>query len=199
MESKGGTEILAESVANEIDQDLLEGVNLIISQALPEFIKKDKINILWEHLSYDQSNVEYLKSRQLQDQIDHFVFVSNWQYQKFRMIFQIPEYKSIVIKNATYPFTVKSKNKTEKLKLIYTSTPWRGLEVLAHTAKYLNERGVNYELDVYSSTMIYGDSFREKEEKKYSALFNMCRELENVNYHGYATNDEVREAVLDAI
>ena len=198
MESKGGTEILAESVANEIDQDLLEGVNLIISQVLPEFIKKDKINILWEHLSYDQSNVEYLKSRQLQDQIDHFVFVSNWQYQKFRMIFQIPEYKSIVIKNATYPFTVKSKNKTEKLKLIYTSTPWRGLEVLAHTAKYLNERGVNYELDVYSSTMIYGDSFHEKEEKKYSALFNMCRELENVNYHGYATNDEVREAVLDA-
>ena len=49
-----------------------------------------------------------------------------------------------------------------------------------------------------AGVMIYGDSFHEKEEKKYSALFNMCRELENVNYHGYATNDEVREAVLDA-
>ena len=103
MNPKGGTEILKEQLIQQLT-NLPENINLIGSFCHPQLIKQDKINIIWQHLSYDQPNVQYMKDRKFVDSVDYFVYVSNWQYNKFREHFGIPEYKSIVIKNATYPF-----------------------------------------------------------------------------------------------
>lgn len=198
MNPKGGTEILKEQLIAQLPEESLDGINLIGSICHPSLVKEDKINILWQHLSYDQPNVRLMQDRKFVDSIDYFIYVSHWQYNKFREIYKIPEYKSFVIKNATHAFDTVEKQKDNKIKLLYTSTPWRGLAVLIKSIEILNKTREDFEVDIYSSTKIYGSKFDENEKDKFEALFDKCKNTPNVNYLGYADNDSVRAAVQRA-
>ena len=197
MNPKGGTEIQRDQLIAQLDEKDLEGINLFTSICHPSLLQKDKINILWQQLSYDQPNVQLMKDRRFVDSVDYFVYNSHWCFEKFRHYYKIPEYKSFVIKNATHPFDKPAKlgNKT---KLIFTSTPWRGLSVLVLAIEYLNKVRDDFELDVYSSTKIYGSKFEEMEKGKFDGLFERCKNTKNINYKGYATNEEIRQAVGQA-
>ena len=194
MNPKGGTEIQKEQLVNQLDGKNLEGINLFASICHPDLVQKDKINILWQQLSYDQPNVQLMRDRRFVDSIDYFVYNSHWCVQRFRERFQIPDYKSFVIKNASFEFEPHTKI-SNKIKLIYTSTPWRGLNVLLLAIDYLNTIRDDFECDVYSSTKIYGSKFEEMEKGKFDGLFERCKNTKNINYKGYATNEEVRKAV----
>jgi len=198
MNPKGGTEILKEQLIAQLPEESLDGINLIGSICHPSLVKEDKINILWQHLSYDQPNVRLMQDRKFVDSIDYFIYVSHWQYNKFREIYKIPEYKSFVIKNATHAFDTVEKQKDNKIKLLYTSTPWRGLAVLIKSIEILNKTREDFEVDIYSSTKIYGSKFDENEKDKFEVLFDKCKNTPNVNYLGYADNDSVRAAVQKA-
>lgn len=198
MNPKGGTEILKEQLIAQLPEESLDGINLIGSICHPSLVKEDKINILWQHLSYDQPNVRLMQDRKFVDSIDYFIYVSHWQYNKFREIYKIPEYKSFVIKNATHAFDIVEKQKDNKIKLLYTSTPWRGLAILIKAIEILNKTREDFEVDIYSSTKIYGSKFDENEKDKFEALFDKCKNTPNVNYLGYADNDSVRAAVQRA-
>lgn len=198
MNPKGGTEILKEQLIAQLPEESLDGINLIGSICHPSLVKEDKINILWQHLSYDQPNVRLMQDRKFVDSIDYFIYVSHWQYNRFREIYKIPEYKSFVIKNATHVFDTIEKQKDNKIKLLYTSTPWRGLAVLIKSIEILNKTREDFEVDIYSSTKIYGSKFDENEKDKFEVLFDKCKNTPNVNYLGYADNDSVRAAVQKA-
>lgn len=197
MNPKGGTEILKESLQLRLSETQLEGINLISSICHPSLIQEGPKNVIWQHLSYDQPNVQYMTDRRFVDSVDYFVYVSHWQFQRFRERFQIPEYKSIVIRNAIEdgPFDVLRWQDIKKIKLIYTSTPWRGLSVLVRAIQILNDLRDDFECDIYSSTKIYGTQFQQSEGDKFEPLFELCRQTPNINYLGYAPNEEVRAAV----
>ena len=194
MLPKGGSEIIKDQLVSLLPEGSLDGINLITSICHPDLIQKDKINIVWQQLSYDQPNVQYMKDRKFVDSVDFFVYNSHWCFDQFRRYFKIPEYKSFVIKNSTHTFDKMEKN-NERLKLIYTSTPWRGLGVLIRAIEKSNKIRDDFTLDVYSSTKIYGTEFNKLEEDKFKPLFDMCKNTKNVNYVGYGTNEEVRKAL----
>jgi len=189
---KGGTEILVETLKNNID---FTGVNLIVSICRPELLVPGVKNIVLQELSYDQKNVQGMRSPYFVDQVDCFIYDSHWCYEKFREHFNTPAWKSVVIKNATTEFQYKEKPKG-KLKLIYTSTPWRGLHVLLEAFRLLNRDDI--ELDVYSSTKIYGKHFEQLTAGQYDWLFAELEKTPGINVKGYAPNEEIRKAVQDA-
>jgi len=189
---KGGTEILVETIKNNID---LTGVNFIVSICRPELLVPGVKNIVLQELSYDQENVQGMRSPYFVDQVDCFVYASHWCYEKFREHFNTPAWKSVVIKNATTEFQHKEKPKG-KLKLIYTSTPWRGLHVLLDAFRLLNRDDI--ELDVYSSTTIYGKHFEKLTAGQYDWLFEELEKTPGINVKGYAPNEQIREAVQEA-
>jgi glycosyltransferase involved in cell wall biosynthesis len=197
MTPKGGTEILKEQLISQLDSESIEGINLIGSICHPQLIQKDKINVVWQHLSYDQPNVQYMRDRKFVDSVDYFVYVSHWQYNKFREHYQIPEYKSFIIKNATYEFEEINRNKGGRIRLAYTSTPWRGLAIFIKAIDILNKTRDDFEVDIFSSTKIYGDAFEESEKGKFDALFDKCKNTKNVNFHGYGLNVQIRELLKD--
>ena len=49
----------------------------------------------------------------------------------------------------------------------------------------------NVELNVCSSTIIYGKKFDNQLGKKYENIFNECKNTKNVNYFGYLENKKV--------
>ena len=75
---------------------------------------------------------------------------------------------------------------SEKINLIYHTTRWRGLKILLKVFKNLNLE--NVELNVCSSTIIYGKKFDSLLGKTYEKLFDECKNTKNVNYLGFVEN-----------
>jgi len=195
---KGGTEILKQQLVQQLKEGDLKDINIVGSICHPDLIVKDKINIVWQHLSYDQPNVQYMADRRYVDSVDFFVFVSHWQFNRFREKFNIPEYKCFVIKNATHAFKEDRINTGGRIKLIYTSTPWRGLSVLTKAIENLNKIRDDFTVDVYSSTKIYGDKFAEMEKGKYEPLYERIKNTPNMEYKEFAPNETIRQELLKA-
>jgi UDP-glucose:(glucosyl)LPS alpha-1,2-glucosyltransferase len=192
----GGTELALLELQSRMTDIQKERINIVTSTCRDDFIDPNKVNILWQQLSYDQENVLNIKNKNFTEKLDAIVFVSHWQYEYFKKIFDVPSHKSIVIHNATNSFQTFSKSKKGKLKLIYTSMPYRGLYILLKTIQNLQRDDI--ELDIYSSTIIYGKDFDLENRRKFEDLFEYAKKLPNVFYKGYGTNNEIREAVSNA-
>jgi glycosyltransferase involved in cell wall biosynthesis len=128
--------------------------------------------------------------------INATVYVSHWQLEKFRYLFQVPLSNAHVIRNAIEPIEFKLKSKDGKLKLIYTSTPFRGLSILLDVFQMLDRDDI--ELEVYSSTAIYSSGYQAAYGDLYKDLFDRAKSMKNVNYHGYAENKDIHKALQEA-
>lgn len=151
----------------------------------------NKTTVYWNQLSYDQQAVQWLSNPNDVEMIDHFVFVSHWQAEKYRQIFNIPGYKTHVIKNACLGVQQRQAGTRDKVRLCYTSTPWRGLDVLLQAWELLKPQDT--ELHVFSSCKIYGPDFSDSTESQYQQLYDKCSELPGVVYRGSIPNDELRK------
>ena len=198
MNPSGGTELQMQFLEQHVDKTLLEQVQ--ITTSVPEKIPlaKDKVNILWQHNSYDQPNLApWFKDKSNHNKYDWYVFNSHWTYEKYRMSFDIPCEKSLVIKNGIPDITPKKLQykKGDPIKLIYHSTPWRGLNVLLAAMQMIKNPLIT--LDVYSSTQIYGDQFKDMNDKNYQGLYDQAKQLKNVNYIGYQSHDYILNHLQD--
>jgi glycosyltransferase involved in cell wall biosynthesis len=192
----GGTELMIEALKKNTRFSEYENINLISSTPNIDKIRYTKKNLLWQHLSYTDETLGTLKDPAFIKSVDAFVYVSHWQHEKFRYVYQVPVHNSYVIKNAIQPIEFKQKAKDGKLKLIYASTPFRGLDVLLDSFEMLNRDDI--ELDVYSSTIVYGTGYQNHTGNVYDAMFDRARNMKNVNYKGYAPNEDVRKAMQEA-
>jgi glycosyltransferase involved in cell wall biosynthesis len=184
----GGTELMYEELMKRLPQEYQDKFSIF---NYPINSNLEKTTIYWNQLSYDQDIVQFLKNPESIDSINHFVFVSHWQSEMFRKIFNIPGFKTQVIKNACIGIEPRQAGPREKVKICYTSTPWRGLDVLLAAWEILKPE--NAELHVFSSTKIYGDDFANASEAQYQDLYDKCEVLDNVYYRGTLPNDKLRE------
>jgi len=195
---RGGTELQFEYLRKHVDPKLLNQFQICTS--VPESIPlaKDKINILWQKNSYDQPNLApWFKDKSNHDKYDWYVFNSNWNFEKFRMMFDIPLNKSLVIKNGVgdiEPISTTYK-KGNPIKIIHHCTPWRGLSVLLGAMQLVKNPLIT--LDVYSSTEVYGKRFHDQTDDQYKELYEQARQLPNVNYIGYKPNEYIKEHLKD--
>jgi glycosyltransferase involved in cell wall biosynthesis len=82
----------------------------------------------------------------------------------------------------------------EPIKLIHHCTPWRGLNVVLRAMQEI--KNPNITLDVYSSTQVYGDAFKTTHMMiNLNRYMNKRRELPNVNYIGYKSNEYIIEVM----
>lgn len=190
-DSNGGTELTTRSLFDRLDAEDLEGIQIITSRVRE--LHDDKLKVLHLHdLPLDPESA-HLKDPELRARFDKLVFSSEWQYQQFRDYLGVPyDTKSAVILTGIDPIPLVQKPK-DKIRLIYTSTPHRGLELLVPVFIELAKHNPDIELDVYSSFGIYGPQWEER-NKPYERLFDLCREHPQINYHGWAPNEEVRAA-----
>jgi UDP-glucose:(glucosyl)LPS alpha-1,2-glucosyltransferase len=191
MNPLGGTELQYALLHKYVDKKLLN--NFQITTSVPEKIPlaKDKINILWEQNSYDQPNIQpWMKDPSNHSKYDWYVFNSHWCAEKYRMFFKLPADKCTVIKNAIEHFPErKVYKKGDPIKLIFHPTPWRGLNVMLGAMQLIKNKNVT--LDVYSSTEVYGTSFKKANDKIYQPLYKQAKKLPNVNYIGYKPNEQI--------
>jgi len=199
MQPAGGTELQLSYLKKHINQGVYDAVQ--ITTSVPEKIPLDpvKANILWQKNSWDQPNLyPWFKDKSNHSKYDWYVFNSHWNYENFRKQFQIPEDKCTVIKNAIDYDELQLKtdfSPKQKLKMCYISTPWRGLEIALAAMDGIKDPDIT--LDVYSSTIIYGQSFQNANDDKYKPLYEKAKNMPNVNYMGYCDHKTLMSKLKD--
>lgn len=191
---QGGADLMLAGLQKHVG--VPEEINMINSVCDPELIDPDKINILWQHLPADQPVVQGIRDKYFLRQLDAQVYVSHWQHEKYRYIHQIPLDNAVVIKNAIEPIEYVPRKVEDKIRLIYTSVPYRGLEILLDALELIDREDVV--LDAYSSMRLYGKDCQQVEGPKYQHILDRAAETKNVVLHDCVSNDEIRSALQRA-
>ena len=193
QKAMGGTELMAMGLVNHIDPELYDKFQIICSRVRE--IDSSRIPVLWLHDLPNDPESHHLADPKSRDRFAKFVFVSNWQMNEYISAYNLPWDKCHVIKNAIDPIEFKSRD-ADKIRLIYHSTPHRGLEILVPVFEHLQKRwGDQIELDVYSSFKLYG---WEERDKPYEELFARMDSNPGINNHGTVDNAEIRTALQKA-
>jgi len=123
------------------------------------------------------------------------IFVSYWQQQLFHVLYGIPYERTLVIQNAIDPIVIQNKPSTEIIKLIYASTPHRGLDILLDVLQSEDLGEHNWELSVFSSFKLYN---RGLQDTKFKSLYDRCEDDPRIQYHGAQSNDVVRQFMINS-
>jgi len=187
--SMGGTELLQRRLYDgSVPRALLEKFQIIPSRVRE--LKADKHKIFWAHDLPEDPESRRLTDPMFRKKFDKLVFVSNWQLQRYVQTRGVQYHESTVIRNSITPFPEQSKDYSGEIRLVYHSTPHRGLDILAPVFEKLVQEFPNVHLDVFSSFGLYGWQDRDQQ---FRPLFDRLAKTKNVTLHGSKTNEEVRE------
>lgn len=191
--ANGGTEMMSKKLSSIIDESVKQHFQIWPSRYRPDSVDNNKLQLYWLHdLPGDPESAHLANGGW--NKFEKLIFVSNWQFQQYQAFYGLPWHKSIVLQNAIDPIVPEDKSK-DKFKIIYNTTPHRGLEILVPVFEKLAEKHPNVELDVFSSFKAYG---WEERDKPYEELFQRCKDHPKINYHGYQPNNVVRKALAEA-
>ena len=141
--------------------------------------------ILWTQHAPDQPAVQELKRPEERESWSGFVFVSRWQAEAFVAAGYASPEKSAVIHNGISPAFAQIAERppwfltgAEPL-LVYTSTPYRGLDVLLEAFPIIRSAWPTCRLRVYSSMGIAAAT-----DAPYAELYRRCAETPGAEYIG---------------
>jgi len=182
---RGGTELMGNRI-NSLPSELLSHFQIIHSRVRDIDPKKKKIYVL--HDLAGDPEVQHLKNGGWR-KFDKLVFVSHWQQQMYNAYLGVPFSAGVVLHNAVEPFIQTTI--PDKVRLIYFSTPHRGLELLYLAYDHLYKIfGDSIELNVFSSFDLYGWAERDK---PYESLFAKLKAHPGINYSKSVSNSAIRE------
>lgn len=186
----GGTELMALSIEKKIlplAPNLSEW-NWILAPGQIN-LREDGKNIVWVHLGEFEGDLSWLQN----PLVAHIIFVSYYQYQRFTEMYpEIDHSKCHVIRNAIDPITFSIPPK-DKIKLVFHSEPYRGLEVLLDALKLIDDPEIELHIlgDLDTKTIDWKIEIQDRIKE--------CILLDNrVICHGRVSNDEVREQLQNS-
>jgi glycosyltransferase involved in cell wall biosynthesis len=154
-------------------------------------LRSDGKNIAYIHLGEFEGDLSWLQD----PLIAHIIFVSYYQYQRFVERYPgIDTSKCHVLKNAIDRINFPEKDYSSKIKLVFHSEPYRGLDRLLLALSLLKDL-TDIELHVFgdlNTTVVdWKIEFQDYIKK-------MCENDDRVILHGRKSNEEVREFLEEA-
>jgi len=174
--------------SEQLDYLIVQNIITEIPSINNPLVCKTKI-ILWQQLHTNQPATFPLEQESVRKVISGYVFVSNWQKEKFLEKYPLDKKSCVVIKNAVSPFFegLLPKNepilKHKKPILAYTSAPFRGLEtLLIYLFPEIKKRFPKVTLKIFSSMKTYQKT--DQEDREYKNLYDLCQTTPGVKYCG---------------
>ncbi|BAQ61051.1 putative glycosyl-transferase [Geminocystis sp. NIES-3708] len=189
---------------NEINVSFFLTVDIVILQNRPAFgftiknlISSHCLLILWLQHAQDQPAVECLLNAELVNIYDQIVLISQWQKDQYLKTFPISPEKVTILNNAISPNFAQLFRENEQILshkinppvLAYTSTPFRGLDLLLEFFPYIKKLIPEITLKVFSSMQVY----QINDESKYAGLYEKCQNMEGVEYIGSISQKKLAE------
>jgi glycosyltransferase involved in cell wall biosynthesis len=145
--------------------------------------------VLWTGHAADQSGVARLADAAERDVYDGIAFVSEWQKAEFFRKFSLDPKRIVIMRNAIAPaFEGLFKQdesivaaKAGRLRLAYTTTPFRGLDILLSVFPAIRKLLPETILRVYSGMKNYQIP---PEKDQFTKLYDSCKATPGVEYIG---------------
>lgn len=155
--------------------------NVFVSH-LPQEIKKSthEYKILWAHHAYDQQVFLDFDHHI----VNHIVSPSQWNKEQFIKYHNVPEDKITVIPNGVANMFSYSDKKTKTM--IYTSVPYKGLEVLAQVIPRIQQHHPDVKFKIFSSMSLYGPG-----PDQFLHLYDHLKKMPNVDYSEAIDREEL--------
>jgi UDP-glucose:(glucosyl)LPS alpha-1,2-glucosyltransferase len=194
LRARGGSELMYDILMRRLPPDLADRFQIIVSRVRE--LQPGKKPILWCQDTWNDPEAQHLSRLESRLRFKKIVFVSQYQFNTFHQALKVPHSESVILRNAIEPIgeTLPAKP-TDRIRLIYHTTPHRGLAILVPVFMALAAQHPRLHLDVYSSFGLHG---WEQRDETYEPLFQACREHPQISYHGAVPNDEIRAAVASA-
>jgi UDP-glucose:(glucosyl)LPS alpha-1,2-glucosyltransferase len=207
IKANGGTEIAKRRLAELLPQDLMDNFQ-VVSSRIRE-LKEDKIRIFWANdLPQDPESAQ-IKDAAFRNKFHKLVFISDWQYEQYRTVLNVPySDHSVVIETGIDPIlfpdsgeigsrfdsSYEIAKQDAPIRLVYTSTPQRGLNLLVPVFLKLHETfGSDIHLDVFSSFKLYG---WDAQDEQFHSLFETIKNHPAMTYHEIVSNKDLKEFLL---
>lgn len=148
--------------------------------------------VLWNHFAPDQPDLQLLARPECAQAFDALVHVSPWQRAKCEAQLRLPIGSRVIGNGLTPAFEAMFTDANElmsakQLRAAYTSTPFRGLDVLLDSFELLPAPP---HLDVFSSMQVYRAS-----DAPFETLYERARSLPFVTYHGAVSQTHLADAL----
>jgi glycosyltransferase involved in cell wall biosynthesis len=174
-----------------------------LSQVLRPQIPPGCKLVLWTGHLPDLGPLQALGQPEIRDLWDAVVCVSHWHREMMLRQYQLDAKRVHVCCNAIAPaFAGRvtdadtfARQKSAAPILAYTSTPFRGLDILLDVFERLHKRAAAARLRVYSSMGIY---FAEEKDDPYRELYARCRSMSGAEYVGALPQPRLAEALKPA-
>jgi glycosyltransferase involved in cell wall biosynthesis len=179
---------------NILDTDIL----VVVREWLPVFSSiRSKRRLFWTGDAPDQPQTLGLGDRRVVRAIDGLLTVSNWQADEIANASGFPRDKMWVVRNGVHPPYFEQSINRQRRRLIYSSTPYRGLVHLPRLFRRIREQVPDAELAVFSGYDVYADR-PGAVPHGYSALVaelkNIRTELESIG--GVLYSDSINQRDL---
>lgn len=174
---------------------VLNGCHLPFARELRRRLPDTRL-VYWTQHAHDQPASANLADPAMRTLWDHFVLISDWQSACYREAFGLPQDRITVLRNAIGPAFRTLFGPREPVLagrpwppvLAYTSTPFRGLDVLLDAFGTIRAAIPGTTLKVFSSMSVYRiDGSRDP----HAALYERCRGTEGVEYVGSRPQPEL--------
>lgn len=168
----------------EVDTDLLivsRNTQLLANVDFKEKFNVDKV-CLWTHDLPD--SYVFDKLPKAIPNIDRIFALTEWHKDAIKERFKdVPSDMWFYARNGVETDLFKQEVERDPYRLIYSSTPFRGLDVLLKVFPKIKEKVPKANLHIFSSMKVYGSDGEEK-DKDYKKLYDLAKELDGVHYHG---------------
>lgn len=148
-----------------------------------------KVVALWCHDI--ASDPVYEGFEQAYHSIDKIFALTKFHKEDIQETFPFAEDKKFFLaRNGVDMYRFKDQKTTEKIpgRLIYSSTPFRGLEVLAEVFPEIKKRVPHASLHVFSSMKLYGEAYDNEE---YNHIYEALKKIDGVTYSESITQDKL--------
>lgn len=194
---------------NEVPATLLPSLDalIVLSSAgqgvqLRSLLRPQAQLILWCHHAHDQPAIQALHELAERQAYDKIVLVSHWHRDRFCEEFGIEPERTQVMQNAIAPsfqhlFPADKPILPQKARppiLAYTSTPFRGLDLLLNLFPRIRQAVPGTRLQVFSSMQVYQVAPSE-DDATYGALYQQCLQTEGVDYIGSIPQSDLARAL----
>lgn len=164
-------------------------------------IKRKKC-FFWTGDSWDNPHAYGIGDRRIANVIDAFFAVSNWQAQSMCASSGFPLEKSYVLANGIKAEFFAGKEERRRKRLIYSSTPYRGLIFLPEIFMDLKRLHSEVELSIFSSVGVYSRTWPpiRPDEGQYAAIFERLSAIPGCHVYGGVRQDQLaREFMKSSI
>ena len=180
--------------------DLINAADVVVvsneacGRLLKDEFRAKKPLVMWNQHADDQPSIEALEFTRERKAWASIAFVSEWQRDQFCNIYWVDRNKTSVKRNAISPAFAAATPARPWFKsgqapvLVYTSAPYRGLDVLLNAVPIIRSAIPDMRLRVFSGSRTQQAT---TENDPYAELYRRCAATEGVDYVGTIPQPEL--------